>query len=137
METNTIARTLHDVGLALWTGGSTMGAVGVNGAATAAEPRERLRVAGEGWSRWMPAHLGAITAYGVGSLGLTWGNRERIRHQRGVASLAAAKTALTAAAPGRRARCRSRARPSPRRRRRPRSPRPSNASRSSSGSSQR
>jgi hypothetical protein len=98
METNTISRTLHDVGLALWTGGSTMGAVGVNGAATAAAPRERLRVAGEGWSRWMPAHLGAIAAYGVGSLGLTWGNRERIRHQRGVASLAAAKTALTAAA---------------------------------------
>ena len=98
METNTVSRTLHDVGLALWTGGSTMGAVGVNGAATAAEPRERLRVAGEGWSRWTPAHIGAIAAYGVGSLGLTWGNRGRLKAQRGVASLAAAKTVLTAAA---------------------------------------
>ena len=98
MQTNTVSRTLHDVGLALWTGGSAMGAVGVNGAATAAEPQERLRVAGEGWSRWMPAHMGAIAAYGVGSLGLTWGNRDRMRAQRGVASLAAAKTVLTAAA---------------------------------------
>lgn len=98
METNTISRTLHDVGLALWTGGSTMGAVGVNGAATAAEPRERLRVAGEGWSRWMPAHMGAIAAYGVGSIGLTLGNRDRMKAQHGVARLAAVKTVLTAAA---------------------------------------
>jgi hypothetical protein len=98
MSTNTISRMLHDVGLALWSGGSTMGAVGVNGAATAAKPRERLRVAGEGWSRWTPAHIGAIAAYGIGSLGLTWGNRGRLRSQRGVASLAAAKTVLTAAA---------------------------------------
>jgi hypothetical protein len=98
MATNTISRTMHDVGLALWTGGSTMGAVGVNGAATAAEPRERLRVAGQGWSRWMPVHMGAVAAYGLGSLGLTWGNRRRMRHQEGVAPLAATKTVLTAAA---------------------------------------
>jgi hypothetical protein len=98
MSTNTISRTLHDVGLALWTGGSTMGAVGLNGAATAAEPRKRLQIAGEGWNRWAPAHVGAIAAYGVGSIGLTLGNRERLRAQRGVASLAAAKTVLTAAA---------------------------------------
>lgn len=98
MATNTISRTMHDVGLALWTGGSTMGAVGVNGAATAAEPRERLRVAGEGWSRWMPAHIGAIAAYGIGSIGLTVGNRERLKTQRGVAALAGTKTVLTAAA---------------------------------------
>jgi hypothetical protein len=98
MATNTISRTMHDVGLALWSGGSAMGALGVNGAATAAQPRERLRVAGEGWNRWMPAHVGAIAAYGIGSLGLTLGNRGRLRRQKGVASLAAAKTVLTAAA---------------------------------------
>ncbi|HXV57107.1 MAG TPA: hypothetical protein VD704_04495 [Gaiellaceae bacterium] len=98
MATNTISRTMHDVGLALWTGGSTMGAVGVNGAATAAEPRERLRVAGEGWNRWMPVHMGAVAAYGLGSLGLTLGNRGRLRHQDGVARLAVTKTVLTAAA---------------------------------------
>jgi len=30
---NTVARTLHDLGLAAWFGGSLMGAVGLNGAA--------------------------------------------------------------------------------------------------------
>ena len=98
MATNTISRTMHDVGLALWSGGSTMGALGVNGAATAAGPKQRLKVANEGWSRWQPAHLGAVAAYGLGSIGLTWGNRGRIRHQKGIAGLSIAKTVLTAAA---------------------------------------
>jgi hypothetical protein len=31
---NTVARTLHDLGLASWFGGSLMGATGVNGAAS-------------------------------------------------------------------------------------------------------
>lgn len=98
MGTNTISRTMHDVGLALWTGGSTMGALGVNGAATAAGPKERLRIAGEGWKRWTPAHMAAIAAYGIGGLGLTLGNRGRLKAQRGVASLAATKAVLTGAA---------------------------------------
>jgi hypothetical protein len=55
MEDNTLARTLHDVGLAAWFGGSLMGAAGVNGAAAAVhEPTERLRVASTGWARWTP-----------------------------------------------------------------------------------
>jgi hypothetical protein len=43
---NTVARSLHDVGLAAWFGGSLMGAVGLNRVAGAAkEPRQRLEVA--------------------------------------------------------------------------------------------
>jgi hypothetical protein len=34
-QDNTLARSLHDVGLAAWFGGSLMGAVGLNGAASA------------------------------------------------------------------------------------------------------
>jgi hypothetical protein len=42
---NTIARTLHDVGLAAWVGGSLMGATGLNGAAAVVDdPTQRLRV---------------------------------------------------------------------------------------------
>ena len=42
---NTLARTLHDIGLAAWFGGSLMGAAGVNGAAAVVEnPTQRLRV---------------------------------------------------------------------------------------------
>jgi hypothetical protein len=36
-EDNTLARSLHDVGLAAWFGGSRMGAVGLNGAAAAVD----------------------------------------------------------------------------------------------------
>jgi hypothetical protein len=42
---NTVARTLHDLGLAAWFGGSLMGATGVNGAAAVVQdPSQRLRV---------------------------------------------------------------------------------------------
>jgi hypothetical protein len=100
MATNTISRTLHDTGLALWSGGSTMGALGVNGATRAAEPRERIKVAGAGWKRWQPAHMAAVAAYGLGSVGLTLANRRRMRWQDGVGRLAMAKTALSMAAIG-------------------------------------
>jgi hypothetical protein len=49
---NTVARTLHDLGLAAWFGGSLMGATGVNGAAAVVEdPTQRLRVANTGRAR--------------------------------------------------------------------------------------
>ena len=34
-DRNTLVRTLHDVGLAAWFGGSLMGAIGLNGAGAA------------------------------------------------------------------------------------------------------
>ena len=50
---NTFARSLHDLGLAAWFGGSLMGATGVNGAAAVVQdPTQRLRVANTGWARW-------------------------------------------------------------------------------------
>jgi hypothetical protein len=40
---STLSRSLHDVGLAAWFGGSLMGAVGLNGAAAqVGEPKQRL-----------------------------------------------------------------------------------------------
>ena len=100
MATNTISRTLHDTGLALWSGGSTMGAIGVNGATRAAKPGDRIKVAGAGWKRWQPAHIGAVAAYGLGSMGLILANRRRMRFQDGVGRLAMTKTAFTIAALG-------------------------------------
>jgi len=96
---NTIARSLSEVGLATWFGGSLMGAVGVNGAAAQVDPPEqRARVANAGWSRWTPVNLTAIGAHLVGSVILTGANKGRIAGQRNVASTAIAKTALTAGA---------------------------------------
>ena len=44
-ERNTVIRSLHDVGLAAWFGGSLAGAVGINGAAADVPDRnQRLRV---------------------------------------------------------------------------------------------
>jgi hypothetical protein len=63
-EDNTIARTLHDLGLASWFGGSLMGAAGLNGAASVVEdPTQRLRVANSGWARWTPLNLAGIAAH--------------------------------------------------------------------------
>lgn len=100
-ERNTLARTLHDVGLAAWFGGSLMGAVGLNGAAADVDdPRQRARVANAGWGRWTPINLAAIGAHLFGGAQLVRANRDRIDRQKGVAAMTVTKTALTGAALG-------------------------------------
>src|SRR5829696_7166381 len=97
-ERNTLVRSLHDVGLAAWFGGSLMGAVGLNGAASAVPDRvERARVASEGWARWTPVNAAAIGAHLVGATALLLANRGRVSAQPGVATNTAVKTALLGA----------------------------------------
>ena len=96
---NSLARSLHDLGLAAWFGGSLMGAVGVNGAAAQVEePKQRLRVANAGWNRWTPVILGAIGAHLAGAALLTLGNKSRVAGQKGVGVTSVAKTGVTVAA---------------------------------------
>ena len=98
---NTVARTLHDLGLAAWFGGSLMGATGVNGAAAVVEdPTQRLRVANSGWARWTPLNLAGIAAHLAGGAVLTGANKGQLAGQQGVAAAATVKTALTVAALG-------------------------------------
>lgn len=98
-RTNTVIRSLHDVGLGAWFGGSLMGAIGVNGAADdVSDPRERIHVATAGWARWTPANAAAIGLHLVGAVGMLRANRDRVRHQRGVIGPSVLKTALTGAA---------------------------------------
>jgi len=95
-QDNTLARSLHDLGLAAWFGGSLMGAVGLNGAAvTVDQPQQRLRVANAGWARWTPVNLAGIAAHVTGGVVLLAGNKGRLATQRGVASATVAKAALT------------------------------------------
>ena len=98
-ERNTVVRSLHDLGLAAWFGGSLAGAVGFNGAA-ADVPDEKLRltVANAAWARWTPVNLAAIAAHLVGGLGIVYANRGRISAQQGVGASTGAKAALTGAA---------------------------------------
>jgi hypothetical protein len=98
---DTFARSLHDLGLAAWFGGSLMGAVGVNGsAAAAARTKDSTSVAGAGWSAWTPVNLVAIGAHLVGGADLMLANKGRVVGQRGVGGASLAKLALTAVALG-------------------------------------
>ena len=100
-ERNTVLRSMHDIGLAGWFGGSLMGAVGLNGAAAqAASPAERLQIASAGWDRWAPVNLAAIGAHLVGATGILVFEAPRVASQKGVGAMSVAKTALTAAALG-------------------------------------
>lgn len=62
-DRHTLVRTLHDVGAAVWLGGSLMGAVGLDGASgNVSDTDERVRVASAGWARWAPFSAAAIGA---------------------------------------------------------------------------
>lgn len=79
---NTFVRSMHDLGLAAWFGGSLMGAVGLNGAAaTAKSSPERLGIASRGWAKWAPVQVAAIAIHGIGGLGLIAGNKARLAGQ--------------------------------------------------------
>jgi hypothetical protein len=96
---NTVSRSMHDLGLATWFGGSLMGAVGLNGAAAEVEePKQRLRVATAGWNRWTPVNLAGIAAHVAGGAVLLGANKGRVASQQGVAQATVVKTALTGAA---------------------------------------
>lgn len=98
-EKNSVVRSMHDVGLASWFGGSLMGAVGLNGAAAdASDPRERLALSSKGWARWAPVNAAAVGVHLVGGLGLIGANKARVASQPGARANTAAKTGLTLAA---------------------------------------
>jgi hypothetical protein len=95
-DRNGLARTLHDLGLAAWFGGSLMGAVGLNAAAAGAEePTHRIRVASAGWARWTPVNLVGIGAYVAGGAVLMAANKGRLAAQRGVGRATMWKSVLT------------------------------------------
>jgi hypothetical protein len=100
-ERNTVVRSLHDLGLAIWFGGSLAGAVGFNGAAADVPDKKlRLRVANAAWARWTPVNLAGIAAHLVGGAGLLYANKGRVAGQQGVAASTVAKAALTGTALG-------------------------------------
>jgi hypothetical protein len=99
--TTTVARSLHDLGLASWFGGSLMGALGLNaGAAAARSPRERTRISAAGWQRWSPVLVASMAAHVAGSVGMLLSDTPRLLAQPAAQRSAALKTALTLAAVG-------------------------------------
>ncbi|MEU3862010.1 hypothetical protein AB0F03_32395 [Streptomyces sp. NPDC028722] len=97
---NTLVRSLHDLGLAAWFGGSLMGAVGLNGAAKdeGTTDTEAARISSSGWAKWTPVNAAAIGAHLFGGGALLAVNAHRVNTQKGVAASTTAKTVVTAAA---------------------------------------
>ena len=84
-ENNTVIRSLHDLGLAAWFGGSLAGAVGFNGAAAdVPDEKLRLRVANSAWARWTPVAFASTGAHLLGGAGLLYANKGRVAEQKGV-----------------------------------------------------
>jgi hypothetical protein len=100
MARNTVSRSLHDVGLAAWFGGTLANAVALNPAAQADSDGGTGAVANTGWDRWTPVNAAAIGAHLAGSVGQLVGNSGRIAGQQGVGQMALLKTGLTVAALG-------------------------------------
>ncbi|MEH0935773.1 hypothetical protein [Micromonospora psammae] len=98
-ERHTALRSMHDLGLAAWFGGSLMGAFGVNGAASRiSDSTQRLPVASAGWARWTPVNAAAIGAHLAGAVGELAAESPRVFSQAGVGKVSALKTALTVGA---------------------------------------
>ena len=99
MSRDTTYRTLHDIGLAAWFGGTLFGVAALNAAAEEApDQRTTRKVASVGWAKWAPVNAVGIAAHLVGAAGLLAENKNRVRTQRGVGATAGAKLALTGAA---------------------------------------
>lgn len=101
MADQTFARMLHDLGGAVWFGGSLMGAVALPPASRAAsQEHDRIAVEDAAWQAWQPFQNAGIAAHVLGGALLTAGNKARLGFQRGAGTRAVAKTAATAAALG-------------------------------------
>jgi hypothetical protein len=101
MARSTYFHTLHDLGGAAWFGGTLANAVALNRAAShAAQPTQVGAVANVGWDAWTPVNAAAIGAHLAGSIGLLIHDMGRMKVQKGVGSMALAKTGLTVAALG-------------------------------------
>ena len=100
-STNTLSRSLHDVGLAAWFGGTLANATALNPAAAEADsPSKSGAVANTGWDRWTPVNAAAIGAHVLGSIGMLTSDAGRVSAQKGARSTILLKTGLTAAALG-------------------------------------
>ncbi|PZF83100.1 hypothetical protein, partial [Micromonospora deserti] len=98
-ERHTALRSMHDLGLAAWFGGSLMGALGVNGAAARInDSTQRLPVASAGWAKWTPVNAAAIGAHLAGAVGELVKESPRMASQAGVGKASTLKTALTVSA---------------------------------------
>ncbi|MEU4565108.1 hypothetical protein [Micromonospora sp. NPDC023956] len=91
-DNHTVAQAVHDVGSALWFGGTVMGVAGVNKSGSdLAQGIDRIRVAESAWSRFGPVQWAGIGATLLAGLHLARTGGRRLALQKGFASVGMAK----------------------------------------------
>src|SRR4051812_29968016 len=97
-DNHAAAQAVHDLGSALWFGGTVMGVAGVNkSGADLQQGIDRIRVAASAWQRFAPAQWAGIAATLGAGLQLTRVGGRRIALQKGFGTIGALKAALTVA----------------------------------------
>lgn len=100
-DNHAVAQAVHDVGSALWFGGTVMGVAGVNKSGSdLTQGIDRIRVAESAWARFSPVQWVGIGATLLAGLQLTRVGGRRLALQKGFASVGALKagTAVLGAA---------------------------------------
>ena len=97
-DSRVAAQAVHDLGAALWFGGSVMGAAGVNkSGADLRDGLDKIRVADSAWRRFAPAEWLGIGAVMVAGARLTWKSKGRLAVQQGLGRAGAAQATVAVA----------------------------------------
>lgn len=97
-DSRVVAQAVHDLGAALWFGGSVMGVAGVNkSGADLRDGVDKVRVAASAWRRFAPAQWLGIGAVMVAGSRLTWESKGRLAVQHGLGRAGAAQAAVAVA----------------------------------------
>lgn len=95
---NHVAQAVHDLGAAVWLGGTVMGVLGVNrSGADLQQGIDRIRVAGSAWTRFAPAQWTGIAATLAAGLQLTRASNRRVALQKQFGTVGAVKAGLAVA----------------------------------------
>jgi len=97
-DSHVLAQAVHDLGSALWFGGSVMGVAGVNkSGADLSNPADKVKVADSAWSRFAPAQWAGIAAVLGAGMQLTRASKGRLAAQHGWARAGSTKAAVAVA----------------------------------------
>ena len=97
-DSHVLAQAVHDLGAALWFGGTVMGVAGVNKAGNdLRDPLDKVRVAESAWRRFAPVEWAGIAAVLGAGTQLTRASRSRLATQHGWARAGGTKAAVAVA----------------------------------------
>ncbi|PWR10766.1 hypothetical protein DKT68_07775 [Micromonospora acroterricola] len=97
-DNHAVAQAVHDVGSALWFGGTVMGVAGVNKSGSDLQQGiDRIRVAESAWGRFSPAQWLGIGATLLGGLQLARVGGRRMALQKGFGTVGAVKAGIAVA----------------------------------------